>query len=328
MTDVRQKALALALGLFVSAALAAVALLLSPALRHQLKSRVITADGVGIWQTDAVYGFRHVPGVAGRHAKPESFDVTYTIDASGNRVTPDPEAAVGRVLTLGGSFTFGHGVEDFESWPWLLGKAWSDVKVVNLAVMGWGTGHALLSLEAELNHSQPLLVLYGWIPRHKARNYVRASWVRILTYYGRLHPHFELIENGLERRGVVDLSGSVPDDAPDLDAVERRLTAAMLTRMERLCREAGAPFAVLRLAPSEDDWLLARSGLRVIDLSDVAGGTLPFDGHPSRLWHANVAQRLTSELTPVLSRSRDAMRRRRVPSRGVHAARPSRGARM
>lgn len=291
----------MALGLVLALLLGAVIYSVSPGLRRELESRVITTDGIGIWQTDPVYGYRHIPGSHGRHTKAGSFDVAYTIDDSGNRVTPVPGTETGRVLVLGCSYTFGHGVEDDQSWPWRLGEARPGIRVVNRAVMGWGTVHALISLEDELLNNPPDLVLYGWIPGHLRRNYIRHSWVSTLASFDRLHPHYELGDTQLEHRGVIDLSRALPDSTPGLNATEELLTLAMLKRMHELCEEAGIPIVLLRLGNSKRnqhvvDRLLKDSGVRVLDLTGLAGGRLRGDGHPNPRWHTNVAR----ELTPLL----------------------------
>ena len=51
-------------------------------------------------------------------------------------------------------------------------------KVINAGVNGWGTGQALLAVEALLGqHDDVELVVYGFIANHLHRNHRRRSWL-------------------------------------------------------------------------------------------------------------------------------------------------------
>lgn len=79
----------------------------------------------------------------------ELFDVRYGYDARGRRVTPadngEPRA---ELLLFGCSYTFGHGLENEETWAWrlgaLLGPEW---RVSNYANNGFGAQQMLSLLE-------------------------------------------------------------------------------------------------------------------------------------------------------------------------------------
>src|SRR5262249_26695941 len=103
------------------------------------------ADPVLGWtipSQDAVYQFR----VAGRNG---SVDASYTIQ-NGHRVTASHSMAGPIVIAAGCSFTFGLGVNDEDTWPWLLQERMPDYRVVNVGVNGYGTDQALLAAEREL----------------------------------------------------------------------------------------------------------------------------------------------------------------------------------
>lgn len=79
----------------------------------------------------------------------ELFDVRYGFDAQGRRVTPASDGSPrADILLFGCSFTFGHGLEDTETWPWKLGKllgpAW---RISNYAYNGFGPQQMLTRLE-------------------------------------------------------------------------------------------------------------------------------------------------------------------------------------
>jgi len=292
----QSRSLALLFGLSVSALIVGLAWLWLPGLRPQMTQVTPGEEFIGIWENDPVLGFRHIPGAVGRHRKDDSFDVTYTIDDDGYRVTRDPVENGGRVIALGGSFTFGHGVEDDESWPAQLGQRWPHLKVVNAAANAWGTSHALLVLERELKRETPVLVLYGWLRPHTDRNSIRHRWVSVLAKYGRLHPHFELGPEGLEFRGVVGLEDAEPESTLGLDEKARNLTVAMVKKMHHLCEAAGVPFVVVPLLSNPNDaWLLSWPPLRVEDPMQYE--PLPKDLHPSAASNSKVADHLADVLS-------------------------------
>lgn len=79
----------------------------------------------------------------------ESFDAMYTLDEKNRRITPkanpNPEADL---LLFGCSFTFGFGMNDDQTWPWLLAKDLGpDWRVVNYAYSGFGAQQTLFMLE-------------------------------------------------------------------------------------------------------------------------------------------------------------------------------------
>ena len=93
---------------------------------------------IGIWKSDPVFDWVHIPGSSARHKVTPYFDVKYTIDKFGHRVTSGDYHS-SKILFLGGSFTFGHGVEDDEHYPALLQYHLRQYKIINAAVNAWGT---------------------------------------------------------------------------------------------------------------------------------------------------------------------------------------------
>lgn len=77
------------------------------------------------------------------------FDVCYTFDSLGHRVTPkDNGNPDGEILLFGCSYTFGHGLEDNQTWPWRLGqKLGANWKVTNYGVSAFGPQQMLTMLE-------------------------------------------------------------------------------------------------------------------------------------------------------------------------------------
>lgn len=104
------------------------------------------------------------------------FDVTFTIDSNGLRVSNSggSGAAAGCLLFFGGSYTFGDGVNDFETMPYLV-SAMSRVKyqVYNFGYSGYGAHNMLAALEHgivdDLIDCEPKYVIYQGIVDHARR---------------------------------------------------------------------------------------------------------------------------------------------------------------
>lgn len=82
----------------------------------------------------------------------ELFDALYTLNDKNRRITP-PAAGqhLADLMVFGCSFTFGYGLNDDQTWPWLLardlGPAW---KVENYGVNGFGAQQMLAMLEENM----------------------------------------------------------------------------------------------------------------------------------------------------------------------------------
>lgn len=80
------------------------------------------------------------------------FDVEYGLRPNGFRRMPEtPQEARYDLLLFGCSFTFGHSLEDEQTWPWklatILGAHW---RVENYAMIGWSINQPLCLLEHDL----------------------------------------------------------------------------------------------------------------------------------------------------------------------------------
>lgn len=109
------------------------------------------------------------------HYDREAFDALYTLTDRNRRVMPpanvDPSADL---LLFGCSFTFGFGLNDEETWPWLLAKdlgpSW---RVENYAYSGFGAQQMLLYLEQKMIDPPTAPIrqaVFLAIPQHIIRN--------------------------------------------------------------------------------------------------------------------------------------------------------------
>jgi hypothetical protein len=202
-----------------------------------LRNQIFGLEKVGIWQDDPIFGWTNKPNGRGRHRKLPDFDVEYHTDKSKHRITSASDR-LPKILFLGGSFTFGHGVKDNESYPAALQQKWLHYKIINAAVNGWGTTQALLKLEEQLKLNNDIrLVVYGFITHHLQRNFLRKSWLeQLMVKRKRRNPYFKLLNGELVFQGLADNKQHGMPDGAELDAMELILTLKMLERMQNLCQ--------------------------------------------------------------------------------------------
>jgi hypothetical protein len=261
---------------------------------------------IGIWRKDPRYGYSHIASTTGTHTTPD-FSVTYTIDEHQARFNPVPEHPLGRILFLGGSYTFGHGVNDNETFPAVLGEHWPQWQIDNRGVMGWGTSHSYMTLIDDLGSDDPPeMVVYTMIPHHITRNYIRESWVKNLSRFGRDHPHFELIDEELVFMGTIGVEEAAPG-SPELRRKETELTNAFLIEMQDLCQQRSVPFIVVLLGnkyPPEFGADIANNGIQVVDLSELEFQGFARDPHPNSDDHRRIAEEIVAEIGAPIKRVR------------------------
>lgn len=279
------------------------------------RQRATTRRSDVLFREDPRLGFANAPNVHIAENTPY-FDVVYTTDCDGNRVTPNPANSRGRIIVLGCSFSFGYGVNDDQPFAYLLGSDYfPEYRVVNRSCMAYGTGQAYLMLEEELARPErPALVLYGFINGHVQRNYLDKEWLEAVTACEtqengrRRNVHFEIEDGRPAFKGTVGVEAGLPE-SDDLWRKSKAITDALIADMGRQCRDHGVPFllAILPSKGEEGDQIIPAvmehaqaAHVSVLDLrglaehSDYLGG----DPHPGPSWHRKVAAAI-AQAAPV-----------------------------
>jgi hypothetical protein len=130
------------------------------------------------------------------------YDVRYTVADGQRRTSANPPAGP-VVIATGCSFTFGHGVNDGDSWPWLLQERLPNYHVVNVGTMGYGTDQALLAAERQLKRfpHQTAAVVLGLGTFQIDRNRSTQGWMVFVYPFSK--PLFAVGPNGVEYKGQV-----------------------------------------------------------------------------------------------------------------------------
>jgi len=170
-----------------------------------------------LFVVDDDLGVRPRPGLrttaAMRVGSEPSYDVVYTFDEVGLRVSP-PEPQPGPdtdcVLFFGGSFTFGEGVEDEQTMPYRVGvRSGGRYRVRNFGFSGYGPHQMLAAIQSGLvdraaTGCHPRYAIYQAVYHHVLRAAGIWSWDR----HG---PRFVVGDDGRARR-----AGNFDTDEPDL----------------------------------------------------------------------------------------------------------------
>jgi len=106
------------------------------------------------------------------------YEVTYTIDKNGLRIGP-PIFSDQCILFFGGSFTFGAGVDDDQTMPWLAGELLNK-RTLNFGFHGYGPHQMLARIESEefddIVDCHPVAAIYLMIANHLDRSAGRSPW--------------------------------------------------------------------------------------------------------------------------------------------------------
>jgi hypothetical protein len=274
-----------------------------------LKNRVASPQQLELHQPDPVLGWVNKPNasVTDRHY---DYVATYNTDSHRFRETESQQPGnenIPTILCLGGSFTFGQGVENDQTYPAYWDQAAPDVRVLNAGVNGWGTVQALLFLQRILeSDSKPSLVTYGLIPSHADRNADRETWLDLIDRSGRKKPVLINVEGQLVFDRLIGAGEGRPASEL-LGRDELQLTINAVSQMSKLCNSQDIEFYCLLLGDDRSNEtaeqvqsdglvrLIANSGVRVIDFLDLPKLRYPHDGHPTREWHQRVGERLVSK---------------------------------
>lgn len=131
-----------------------------------------------------VLGYAPIPGVTAKRKKVLGedviYDVDYNFDEQSLRVSTSNTNGGQSVAFFGGSFTFGEGVADEDTFPSQVGAMAGNKAIYNFGLHGYGPHQMLAALEdgyaAERTRIKPYHVIYQTLMWHVLRSCGRAEW--------------------------------------------------------------------------------------------------------------------------------------------------------
>lgn len=281
-------------------------------------------------QPDPVLGWTKKPGhyvyPAFAAGEPE---IRMTFAKDGARFTGGSETAKKPGLAIFGcSYAEGEHISDEETLAWKLQNRYSDIKVSNHGVAGYGTYQSLMSMQRVLAQPDPpRKVLYGFMEHHAARNVAHGEWLRLISRastqggvampYATMDSEGRLVKHDLRaypQWPLADRLASVAfaqDWTMTLEARSRESQAVAVTHelireMNELASERQVEFAVVLLYGLKPERKLEyvkyldEHGIEYYDCQHAKTPELivPGEGHPNgrlnTLWAQCIARSLES----------------------------------
>jgi hypothetical protein len=236
------------------------------------------------------------------------------------------------IWIMGCSFTHGWSLNDQDTYPWLLQAHLPEYEVVNYAVEGYGTLHALLQLrEALTTQPTPRMVVYAYASLHDGRNtFLRNRRKTIAPWNGLgplLQPHVWLDRHGhlrsamatveytefpfMRYSALVHFLEMTYNRLEDSWFHSHQVSQRLLLEMAELANQYNVEFILATIAEdarTREMLAFAQAhGLMGVDISVNSSRyeytNEPHDSHPSPLANAHYAERLETFLrTDVLKK--------------------------
>lgn len=285
---------------------------------------------------DSLLGFRLNPGTY-QVTLQDSLTFSAQHTANGRRFIPghpEPGLEKGQIHFLGCSYTYGYGVNDEESFPALTQDHFKHLRILNHAVMGYGTSQSLLQIQEAREIRQNDLVVLCFSAEHFKRN--------VLSNAYRLHLKigFENTEAAVKNymKGARFPYVTAPDSAmrfepwkeiyahwslreysPGINLIQsqfelfqdRQVDEVAVTAylMEEIAKEVTARqgrFLVVCLDTNENTkklqnsvnfpyWLNLNFNFSNQDLTNY-----PYDSHPNAAGHIDIAEQLIPHLSALI----------------------------
>jgi lysophospholipase L1-like esterase len=171
------------------------------------------------YRADGVLGYTIRPNWE-TYQVADEYSVRVTTNALGMRgaaATREKEPGVYRILVVGDSFAFGHGVEDWEAFPARLQAELTEqglrVEVLNAGVPGWSTDSYFVYLREHGFALDPDLVIIAV----SENELIDMSWNRLTLGEDRLPRRVESTRRMIDYRGRMRYLDGGPLDVPALD---------------------------------------------------------------------------------------------------------------
>lgn len=241
-----------------------------------------------------------------------------------------------KLFVYGCSYTYGQGVNDEHTYPYVLQTVLDSISVVNYAHPGYGTLQAVLQLEKSVaNGNVPQTVVLGHAPFHEERNLLSRSYKEKL-YIGyklldvdedkMVYPRFDLndSESGIKYENVLETYNPFPlrNTFALINLIDgvythshsstNRFTATngLISRLNNVCKEHG-----IRLIIADVEWggpsypveeFCAENEIEYVNISpnfnEEGYRNLPFDMHPNEKAHKVYAIKLLDYLSSTSER--------------------------
>ncbi|MBR9921250.1 MAG: hypothetical protein GYB31_10465 [Bacteroidetes bacterium] len=292
----------------------------------------VHSDPPNCIQADPQLGFQLVPGefevrILEKHHYQTSQLRHSVINHRKTSSNPQKLQSDSFLLITGCSFASGMGVDNDQTFPWLLQEKDSNTVVFNAAVPAFGTIQALLITERFIEQGlRPKQLVYAYLDFHKERNILSRTFCQKIFRESDIQQDsdssftfpYAQIENGkLQIKHRIPYSnnyfGSVRNYSATFNLLENQLnkledreaeanavTRALILRLRDQCKEAGIQFGIYILKEDKDNGFMRTLCqkenipflITMADYSQEGATNQPYDGHPSPQTHRLFAEEL------------------------------------
>ncbi len=138
------------------------------------------------------------------------YDIHFNIDSHHRRRTPVAKRADQAIVMFGDSVTFGEGVDDEQTSPYLLAQLRKDAQVLNMGLSGSGPGEFLYEVSekpfgrlADLSQKNKIFI-YTFIDDHMERLICRSNCMADDWAWARAKPYYEIVDDVPQFRGTFE----------------------------------------------------------------------------------------------------------------------------
>ena len=104
------------------------------------------------------------------------------VENNDNRKTLNKNNNKNNIMIIGGSFSFGSGVSDDQTYAYKLDKLLPKFNIYNFGQPGYGTIQSIIILNEKIKKIENVnLIIYGFIDHHIQRNVARSAWLEVLS---------------------------------------------------------------------------------------------------------------------------------------------------
>jgi hypothetical protein len=246
---------------------------------------------------------------------PNSLRITHPLESYNLPDSHKPE-----IWIFGCSFTYGQGLNDNQTYPWLLQQRLKEYEVLNFAGAGYGTIHSLIQFREALKSKAPQVAVLAYAGFHDERNTFLRMRRKEIAPYNRLgpliQPYARLNKDGSLRYFQADvvytefpmmrhlaLAHFLENQWNEIEkksCQSHKVSEALVMQMAKLAQEHHVKFVVASIV--DDKHMLefaAQNGISGVDISvDYAGRGLenPVDHHPNAIANKEYADKLEAFL--------------------------------
>jgi hypothetical protein len=228
---------------------------------------------------------------------------------------------------FGDSFTYGWGINDADTYSWLLQERLPAYEVVNFGVDGYGTVQSLIQFRDALQTKKPKVVVLAYAGFHDERNSFLGDRRKLLANFNKLgpvmHPYAWLDKQGHLQYAMAKIQYSefplarysalvnfLDDTYNRLEPIlyqSHAVSEALVLEMARLARENNAKFLLVGI--TKDNRVpkmlefARKNGIPGADISVELSNentNYPYDGHPNASANRKMADTLEGFLRAEL----------------------------